>query len=788
VVSALNSKLLRDLWHLRGQVLAITLVVMCGVASFVSMRSVYDSLKQAQSNYYERYRFAQVFANLKRAPEALVAKIRDIPGVQSVETRVVFEVTLDVPGLDEPAVGRLVAVPDRHLPLLNGVVLRQGRYVESGRDDEVLASEAFAQANRLALGDRLAAVINGKWRNLRIVGIALSPEYIYEVGGGSIFPDNRRFGVLWMARSALAAALNMQGAFNDVALALTHGASEAAVIQRLDLILERCGGVGAYGRTDQVSNRFISDEIGQNRVTSTYVPAIFFAVTIFLLHMVLTRLISMQRTEIGLLKAFGYSGRRVALHYLEFALLAVAAGVVLGIALGVYLGQWMTHLYLNYYRFSDLPYRVSGQVLASALLLSFGVACAGALSALRRVMRLPPAEAMRPEPPVSFKQGLLERLGWHRLLAASGRIVLRNVARRKWKALLSVLGIASAIGILVVGRFFFDTFDYMMWYQMELSKRDDVTVDLVNPRALGVRHEIARLPGVLRVEPFRQVPVRLRFEHRSRRVALWGFTPEATLRRLVDRRLNVIAPSEDGLILTSKLAQVLGVKTGELLTVEVMEGARRVKSVKVTGVVDEVVGLGAYARLSTLNQLLEEEQSMTGAYLKVDAASNAKLYAQLKRTPAVAAVTLRQAFWDSLNKMLEESIMLMSSINIVFACVIAFGVVYNSARIALSERGNELASLRVLGFSRGEVTTILLGEQGLLMLFAVPVGFLLGYAVCALLSYRLDTELYRMPLVLTRYTFGFAFVVVVVAALASGLLVARRIKKLDLIAVLKTRE
>lgn len=783
-----NLMLRRDLWHLRGQVVAASLVVACGVAAFVSMRSTYESLLFAQSDYYASFRFADVFAQFKRAPRSVAARIADIPGVAQLRTRVVMEVTLDVPGLEEPAVGRLISIPERRQPMINDLYLRHGRYIEPRRDDEVIASEAFAAANRLDVGDTIGAVINGRWKRLRIVGVALSPEYVYEVGGGTIFPDNRRFGVLWMGEQALATAFDMESAFNDVALRLSANASQADVIDRLDLLLARYGGLGAYGREDQLSHRFISDEISQNRISSTYIPAIFLGVAAFLLHIVLSRLVTMQRIEIGLLKAFGYSNRTVSLHYLKLASVTVLGGVVAGIGVGLYLGAELTQLYTEYYRFPRLTHHVSFEVLGFTVLVGLSAATIGALGAVRRAALLPPAVAMRAEPPASFHPGILERTGLSRLLSSSGRMVARSIARRRWKSVFAILGIACAVGILVVGGFFYDAVRYLMWVQFEVVQHDDVTVVFNEPKSSGARHEVARLPGVLLSEPFRSVAARLRFEHRSRRVELTGLPPDGALRRLIDAKLRPVELPPEGLVLTAKLAEILGAKPGDRLTVEVLEEARPVREVPVSGVADELVGTAAYMSLAALNRLLDEQGALSGAYLTVDAREAPRLYRLLKSIPAVNGVAIRDAVLKSFREILDRSIVVATFINVLFACVIAFGVVYNSARIALSERGNELASLRVLGFTRREVAFILLGEQTVLTLLAVPLGFALGAATCWLLVRRMSTELYRIPLVLSGKTFAFAFTVVAVAALGSGFLVARRLNRLDLIAVLKTRE
>ncbi|KPK27295.1 MAG: ABC transporter permease [Betaproteobacteria bacterium SG8_40] len=780
--------IVRDMWHLRGQLIATALVVMCGVASFVSMRCTYESLRIAQADYYQGYRFANVFAQLKRAPLSVTRRVSEIEGVAGVRARVVMGVTLDVPGLNEPATGRLVSVPEKRTSMINDLYLARGRYIEAGQPNEIIASMAFASANDLQPGDTLDAVINGRWQRLTIVGIGLSPEYIYEAGGGTIFPDNRRFGVLWMGETALAAAFNMEGAFNDLALTLSAGAMEAEVIARLDDVLVRYGGLGAYGRDEQLSHRFISDEISQNRITSTYLPAIFLGVAAFLLHIVLSRLVALQRTEIGLLKAFGYSNSDVGTHYLKLAAMTVLAGVVIGAAGGLYLGAQLTALYQDYYRFPELPFAVTPQVIAIGVAVSLAAAIAGALSAVRRAAVLPPAVAMRPEPPPTYHATALEHSGLHRLLPASGRMIVRHLLRRRWNSLMSTFGIACAAGILLVGGYMLASITHLMRMQFEEVQREDVLIVFNEPASATARLEVSRLPGVLYAEPFRSVPVRFRNEHRSKRAEIIGIEQGSRLRRLVDSEGRTVDLPPDGLVLSSKLAEILDVATGDTLRMEILEGARPVRQIQVSRLVDELVGLGAYMDISALNGVMREGASISGAYLAIDDQRAADLYTTLKTLPAVGGVAFRQALLTSFQEILDRSIVTATLINIIFACIIAFGVIYNGARIALSERGNELASLRVLGFTKREVSAILLGEQAVLTLAAIPLGFSFGILLSWLLSLSLDTEFYRMPLLFTSSTFGLSLTVVLVAAAVSGGLVARRLNKLDLIAVLKTRE
>jgi len=774
--------------HLWGQILAIALIVACGIASFVSMGGVYTSLKLTQATYYEQYRFADVFAALKRAPESLAEQIGSIPGVGAVETRVVMGVNLDVPGLKEPATGRIVSIPEQRRSMLNDLYLQQGRYVEPGRSDEVLVNEAFATANHLQLGDALGAVINGRWQALRIVGIALSPEYVYAIRSGDVFGDNRRFGVLWMGRKAVGTALDMDGAFNDVALTLTPSANVQEVIFRLDRLLDRYGGFGAIDRSDQVSNRFVSDEITQLRAHALILPAIFLGIGAFLLHIMLSRLISTQRDQIAILKAFGYGNWDIGAHFLKLVLVIVFLGAVIGTGVGVWLGSEVTKIYTAFYKFPLLRYAVSPAMVVGGVVISGGAAIAGAFFAVKRAVSLPPAEAMRPEPPAQFRRTLMERLGLQRFLSPVGRIILRNLERKPMQSLLSMLGIALAVAMLVVGRYSYDALDYLMDVQFRIVQRDDVTLVFNEPRSARTRYDVAAMPGVLYAEPFRMVAARLRFEHRTHTIGIMGLPPDGQLRHLVDAKLNPIALPLDGVLLTTKLGELLGVVPGDRLTVEVLEGARPIRSVPVAGLVDELLGVSAYMDIHALNRLLQEGETISGALLAVDERQLDNLYTRLKRIPAIASVTLRKEMLKHFQETIAQSQNISNTVQVTFACIIAFGVIYNAARISLSERSRELATLRIIGFSRPQITVILLGEQAMLTLIAIPIGFILGYGLSALLSLAYNTELYRFPLIITKSSYAFAFIVIAIAALVSGLLVRRQCDRLDLIAVLKTRE
>ena len=788
VMRALHRKLLRDLWRLRGQVLAIALVMASGVGVLVMSLTTVESLEETAVAYYERYRFGEVFARVERAPEHLADDMREIPGVQAVETRVVRTAVLDIEGFEEPVIGQLVSVPERAEPRLNRLALREGRYPRIGGPDEAVLSEPFAQAHDLALGEHVRAVINGRWRELTVVGIALSPEYVYAIGPGALMPDDQRFGVLWMGQEALQAAFDLDGAFNDVSLALERGTDPEAVVDRVDALLGRYGGVGAFARDDQLSNWFLMNEIVQLRTLSTILPTIFLAVAAFLTHMVLGRLIAVERSEIGLLKAFGYRNRDIALHYTRFVLGIGAVGVLLGWTVGYWLGLYNTRVYAEFYHFPFLLFRPGPRPFALAAMVSLGAALIGALGAVRTAAAMPPAEAMRPPAPPLFRRTALARFEFVRRLDQPTRILLRQVVRWPGRSFITSAGIAMSVAVLVTSMQWLDAINHMVNVYFLEAQGQDLTVGFAEARSSEITRDLARLAGVQTTEPMRSVAAKLRNGWREEREALQGLPARQELYRVYDAEGRALELPPEGVVISTMLAEMLDVSVGESITVEVLEGRRPVFDVPVAATFETYIGSPAYLDIRALDRLMRERPSVTAVHLRVDAKQRAALFQELKTLPRVSSVTVKEAAVQTFRDTMAETITIFVSFFIVFSCALAFGVTYNAARISLSERGRELATLRVLGFTRAEISYILLGEVALLTFVALPLGCGLGYALASLIVQSFKTELYRVPLVILPSTYGWAMLIGLAATVVSALLVRRQVDRLDLIAVLKTRE
>lgn len=784
----LDRKVVRDLWHMRGPSLAIAVVVLCGVASFVAMRSMVPHLSNAQTLYYRTARFADVWVSARRVPQSVAADVAQIAGVTTIDTRVTGEIVLDVPGLAEPANAHVIGMPISREAPLNRITIRSGRTLAPGGRDEVLVSEGFAVANGLAPGDSLGAVLNGRWRQLQIVGIALSPEYVLEMRGGEIFPDSRRYGILWIDEDAAAATFGMQGAWTDASLRLAPDASPRAVVAQVDAILARYGSLGAYARELQPSYRLLTDEIRQARTFATMMPVVFLGVAAFLVNIVLSRIVASQREQIGMLKSFGIGPWDLARHYTLIALGPVMLGAVTGTLLGLWLATKLASLYALYYRIPDAPLSIHGDVIVIACGISIAAAIAGAVSAVRRVVRLPAAIAMRPDAPAVFRAGIAERLRLTTWLSPVARMTLRTIERKPARAFIAVLGMAMAVAVMIVGMFQFDAIRRMRDMQFEEIQREDVTVMFVGPRSPDALNALARLPGVTRVEPVRSAAVRVQHEQRARQVGITGMPPDSRLRRLVDVRGTTHAIPGDGLLISAALAELLAVHVGDTVQVEMLTGDRGRARVRIGALIDDVVGMNAYLSAAALDRIAGTADAVDGALLSVDPAWRTAVYAQLKRTPGVGGVTARAALLENFDKLIDRSFSVTLTTLLLFAGALAIGVVYNTARIALSERGRELASLRVLGFTRREVASMLFGEQSVLAVLAVPVGFAIGTALCAVIIAGVSSELMRLPFVILGRTYLASVLLLLAAGIGSGLLVKRRLDRLDLVEVLKTRE
>lgn len=787
-MEAIDKKLLRDFRRLWFQALAIALVLSCGVAILLMSVGISVALSETRDAYYERNRFADVFVQTTRAPDTLLDEIAAIDGVIGHEARISGHAILDIPGRVRSSIGHIISLPESGAPILNIPVLVSGRLPDPAALDEIMVNAPFAEANGFRPGDSFSANIRGQKRALTIVGTALSPEFIYTIGPGAMLPDNEAFGIIWMPERSAAAAFNMTGAFNDLALALAPGTQTAPVIDGLDALLEPFGSLGAYDRTTHISDSFLDAEINQMQGMAKILPPIFFGISAFLVSMVMGRIIALERSEIGLLKAIGYSNAAICLHYLMLAGLIAVVGVSLGWLAGTWLSRDMAAQYAEFFDFPFVIVRVPAWVYGAAGLAGLATTSIGAAKSALQAARLAPAIAMQPPAPPRFKRSWIDTAMAQMRLRQSTIMILRSLLRWPVRSLLTALGLGMAVAAVIASIFINDALDAIVDLAFYQTNRQDAMLVFTEDTPETVLEDVRHLPGVIQAESLQVHPAILRHGHLSKRIALEARRPGNDLSRVLNTDGDAVSAPPGGVLLSERLARQLDVGPGDLVEVEFLGGRRETHSLTVTGLNEQMLGLGAYVDLDFLNGLLRQSPRISTANVSLDENEIEALHAAIKDIPALSGiielVTNRRSFEDTI----EENIVVMNTIYITIAVLITVGVTYNAARIQLSERARELASLRILGFGRGEISYILVGEMMLVALIAQPLGWLIGAWIAWAMTEAFTSDLYAIPLVLKPDTFARASLLVLAIAFISVMIVRRRLDRLDLVAVMKTRE
>lgn len=785
---ALDKKLLRDVWRMRLHAAGVALVLGCGLSILVMAVGMRGSMGRTRTAYYAERNMADLAVSLVRAPDRVAHQLAEAPGVQAVEARISGVALLDLPDVEQPPSARLVSLPRDGRPLVNDLTLARGRWPDPARANEIILSQAFADANRIEPGDTLAATMYGRRQTLHVVGIANSPEFVFVAAPGELFRQADRFGVIWMGREALARAYDLDGAFNDAVFTLGRNANPSETIAAIDRILAPYGSTGAYGRDRMISDRFLSEELRQLSTMATFIPALFLITAAFLVNIAMSRVIATERSNIGLLKAFGYSDAAVAWHYAKSALIFAAIGAFLGSAAGVALGRAVADLYREYYHFPRLDFSASPATFIGAWAAGFAAALAGCLVSVLRAARLAPAAALTPPRPTAFFAeggGVAE---FAAKLDAKSRIIMRRIARFPRRAGTTSLGVAFAIALLVVARTFPAEMDYLLDVNFGVANRQDITLTFAEARDQAVLHQVERLPGVLYAEPFRVDDIVLRHNGRTVHEAVFGVPPAARLSRVVGANQTPIPPPISGIALARALAQKLDARPGDEIRVEQTRGQRIATTVRVSTIVDPMIGSSAYMELGALSRLLREPGRISGAHLMMDPAHMTTFNRRIKQIPVIAGASYVGQAEASMRQEFDEGVGVMNFIYAAFAAIMAGGVAFSAARITLAEQERDLATLRVLGFTRAEVSYILIGELMALALIAAPAGIAFGTLLAIWLMQLFQTDMYAFPFVFNPGGYAFAVTFTLVCVAAAALVVRMGIDKLDMIGVLKARD
>ena len=793
-IPALDRMLLREIARGGGVLVAIALITAVGIMAFVSMLTTYRNLDQSRASYYARCRMADFWVDLKKAPLAEVELLRDVPGVADLHSRISFSVLVDLADVAKPLGGSVISMPETRQPVINDIVIRQGGYFTPHRLEEVIVSEDFAAARHLAPGDRLALIVNDRRVELLIVGTAIASEFVYLMPPGGMVPEPDQYGIFWVKRRFADEAFGFDGACNQVVGMLDPAVrSHPQVV--LDEIERRLDAFGVYSTTAldrQLSNMSLAGEMQGLQTMAHFLPVLFLGVAAIVLNTLITSIADRQRTVIGTLKAVGYSNAAVFVHYIKFALVVALAGGLLGCAVGYWFADVLTEIYRSeFFKFPDLVNNVYPDVMLAGVLISAVFAVLGAVRGAYRLVRLHPAEAMRPAAPKAGHRVWLERFTglWSRL-GFIWQTVLRNVLRDRGRSLAGACASAVGAALMVVAFYQSDAMDFLVEFQFERILVSDFTLTLADDQDEGALLEARRLPGVHYAEGVFNVACTLRHGHRHHKVGIEGVKPGSVLTVPSDSSGVRVPIPASGLLVTPKLAGVLDIRAGDYVTLIPVRGVKDPHQVCVADVVDSYMGMGAYADYDWLNRLVGHRDAVSTVQLRTtpDAQERDALFRAVKQMPAVRGLRSASQTKQTIEEIMLGSMRAMTVIMIGFAGLIFFGSILNSAFISLSERQREVATYRVLGYRPSEVGAIFLRESLLVNLLGAGFGLLLGHWTSMAYAGSFDFETIRFPRVITLGSFVWAWLLALAFTLLAHLIVQRAINRLDWLEALNVKE
>ncbi|MFZ5898466.1 MAG: FtsX-like permease family protein [Bacillota bacterium] len=789
----MTKRLLRTIWNTKGHFAAITAVITIGILVYVSMTTTFHNLNRSKELLYRETGFADYYFHVIKAPQQVTKQVERIPGVVKATGRI----QKDVPLLKENGrrgTVRLIACP---LPMdaeVNRIRLLSGRLFEKepqGGRVEVLVDPQFAAANRLAVNDTISVVAEGRRVSLTVVGTAVGAEFVYPLqDAASLMPEPEAFGIVMLPLNQAQQVLNMPGQVNQLVLDLSPGADEEKIAAQVKSLIKPYGDLASYPRRQQLSDLVLEGELNQLRTTARTMPVIFLGIAAAIQFVMLGRMVKAQRTQIGVMKALGYNSGEIVVHYTGYALAAAAAGAVLGTALGLSLSSAFLQVYAEFFNLPRIVGGIHWPAVAEGLFLSLGVGTAAGLSASHSAAAVAPAESMHPEPPKSGGRVFLESwaLLWQRL-DPSWKISLRTVLRNRLRSGVTLVGVIFAVGLLVIGLFFRDAVDYLLREHFQRQQHYDYLVRFVSPVREHELFNLSRIDGVVKVEPVFELPVRIHFQGRSREDVLLGLSPDTSLKELIGETGQRLSLPEEGMLISRKTAEKLGVKAGDRVTVETLLGfgPSRTADLKVTGVNSQLIGGASCVSLDQANSILQEQQLVSGAMLKVDPGRSKSVEEQIGGMTGVSSILSRQKELDTFNQNMD-SLLYSVGVMVTFAAVLGFAIVYNSAVISFSERKRELASLRVLGFTASEVSGLLFKESLLQTILGVALGLPFGRLMAEALVKAYSSDLFTMPVVIYPTTYFIAACGGVLFVWTAHLFAVRGVGRLDLAEVLKTKD
>lgn len=789
----LRRKAWRDIRENKGVYIACVVVIAIGLMIYTTMSMVFESMTKSQQNFYSETHFGDGFISVTGFPENKVNSLTFLQGVDQVEGRIVKDVRLLDQQKDSNRYLRMVSVNMTNTPKLNQLRLVTG-HLPTDTQSEILVDPQFLTANHLALGDPLKVIIEGQQATFYITGTAQSPEFVYIMKNAQdLYPSPVDFGIAYVPLSSLKAMVKEKGQVNDLTFTLKDGASFDSVKESLQASLKPYGIQSIIPRKDQTSNAILTSKITSMGSMAKTLPVVFLGVATFILYSMLKRLIEQQRVAIGTLKAFGFTDREIVWHYLTYPLVIGTAGGLLGSLSGIALSFPLTTLYKQFFALPGLKSEFSIKYLLISLALSLFFSILSGLSGSIEILRLEPAQAMRPPAPITANKTRIERITWFwRNLSSQSQMGIRDVFRTPTRSLFNILGIAVVFSLMTVSWSMQNMINLLTVVQLEKVQTYDVKFQLTHPSPTDVTqqaltHEI----GVSRVESVLEAPATLSNGWLKKEVALMGLAKDSTMYNVLDKKGERVEVSEQGILLSEHLAKILNVKVGDTIYVESPWRreplGEKGENLQVIGVVPQYVGLNAFMEEKELQRFLRQGEISTSMLVKMNSSDVGLLKSKYRNATNVTSIESLKDSGDKIRKMMD-SYGFTTWLLAILGGITGFALIYNSSVISLSERKRELASLRVLGMTPREVLRVITSEQWSLYFFGILLGIQLAYGLEFGMAQAMSTDLYSLPAELTPIALlgaaaGTAFSVLVAQSRAYY-----KIKSLPYVEILSTKE
>lgn len=780
----LDIRLLRLIKNSKGQFISITVTIILALTIYVSFSMVADNLNNSISQYYDATNFGDVFVEVSRIPKAGIDKLHSIDGVELAQGRISEDVPLRVEDPDEKVNVRIVSIPKEDYKI-NDLFTIEGENLGEDPNTAVVLQQFF-NAREIKLKDTITPYIGGREYNLDVIGVVGSPEYIYLMENEqTLLPAPEKFGVIYVNEEFAQSALGYQGSYNEVMIKIkdSHINRIDTIVDEIEDELDKYGVRRSVKREDQLSHSMMMQEVEQLDQMATSITIMFLIVAGVIINVMLSRIVKNDRMSIGVMKALGYSNLNILSHYTKYSILIGLVGSIVGIILSIPLSSLFTELYIMYMNIPLFKMKVYYIYFVYGILLTSIFCIISGLMGARSVIKILPADSMRPEAPKAGGRIWLEKIKfiWNRI-SFSRKMVIRNIMRTKRRAAFLVIGIALTYAITIVPVFMSNVWDNLFTLQYGQLQTMDYNIDFATPMNDNVLVDLSKIVDIDYIEPKAEVGLELRRGWRKKAVSVIGLERDTELYNFKTPSGNEIKLPKNGILLSQILADSLGVGIGDEITIKNYIPGQDNESIEVKGIIEQYLGSNAYVSIETMNSILGERDVITGAILNSDDEVVTKLQ-------DVKNIRQIQSVEDMKNSILEFMDMIIASMGIMmlFGGILGFAIVYNITIISISERKREFSSLRVLGFDKKEIYKLITRENGIMTVLGIILGVPLGYGMCVGIASSISTDIFAIPVILGPESYIITAIATVIFVVIAQLATIRKIHNLDFMEALKDR-